>query len=57
MVANPTHFKLKDSRVPHFHRGDYTSNGIDEADDEQEDYESFNDEFYNCENSPSRCGN
>ena len=41
MVANPSHFRLKDSRVPHFSKGDYVSNALD---DEGEDFESINDE-------------
>jgi hypothetical protein len=52
MVANPSLFKLKDSRVPHFHHGDYTSNAFDDADDEAEDYESINDDCSNGEISP-----
>ena len=44
MVANPSHFRLKASRVPNFHRGDYTSNAPEEADDEEDEFESINDD-------------
>jgi hypothetical protein len=44
MVPNPSHFRLKASRVPNFHRGDYTSNAPEEADDEEDEFESINDD-------------
>ena len=44
-MPNPSHFRLKASRVPNFHRGDYISNAPEEADDEEEDeFESINDD-------------
>ena len=52
MVANPNHFKLKDSRVPHFNRGDYISNALDDADDEADYYETINDDCCNGDISP-----
>ena len=49
MVANPSHFRLQNSRVPHFSRGDYVSNGLEE---DVEEYESINDECCTGDISP-----